>query len=145
MSKTLREKINDHKCLINYCLNAPKLLRTHVYASSATQFELRCPKGKAHKIDYSEFEKHIWCYKCEKDYFLPWSSYYTGIFSGPIPINVARIMGMDFRRINIKTQEVIDDAFLGTTEEPANSIYNATWVQSEELHNYDKRFLEEFK
>lgn len=141
--KDLRNKINTLKRFVEYSLNAPKVLRTHVYASTPQRFEMRCPCGKGHKITYSEFEKHIWCYTCEKDYFLPWSSYYIGIFSGPIPIQVAKIMGCDFRRINIKTNEIIDDAFLVTDK--GNDEYNATWVQSEELHNYDKRFLEEFK
>ena len=27
----------------------------------------RCPKGHSH-ITWSEFKKHIWCFKCEKDY-----------------------------------------------------------------------------
>lgn len=139
----LRTKVNKLKAFVRYSENAPKILRTHVYASSPRTFDMHCPRGIRHKITYSEFEKHIWCFTCEKDYFLPWSSRYTGIFSGPIPIQVAKIMGCDFRRINIKTNEVIDDAFLGTDKD--SDEYNATWVQSEELHNYDKRFLEEFK
>ena len=28
-----------------------------------------CPINKHHKIVWSEFEKHIWCYDCQKDYF----------------------------------------------------------------------------
>lgn len=27
----------------------------------------RCPKGHAH-LTWSEFQEHIWCYECEKDY-----------------------------------------------------------------------------
>jgi hypothetical protein len=143
--KGLREKINTLKRFLVYSENAPKLLRTHVYASPPRQFDMHCPRGIRHKIEYSEFEKHIWCYTCEKDYFLPWSSRYTGIFSGPIPINVARLLGCDFRRINLETKEITDDSFLGTSNEPANSNYNATWVQSKELMDYDNKFSEELK
>lgn len=28
-----------------------------------------CPINKKHDITWSEFNQHIWCYECEKDYF----------------------------------------------------------------------------
>jgi len=28
-----------------------------------------CPQDKKHRITWSEFEKHIWCTACDKDYF----------------------------------------------------------------------------
>jgi len=28
-----------------------------------------CPIDKSHRIDWSEFNYHVWCYECEKDYF----------------------------------------------------------------------------
>lgn len=125
---------------IAYSLNAPKLKRTHVYASHPNQFDIMCPRGKRHKIDYSEFESHIWCYKCEKDYFLPFGSVYTGIFNGPIPIQTAKLMGCDFRRINIDTHEIVDDAFLEELKDQTK--YNSTWVRSQELTDYDNKFKE---
>ena len=34
-------------------------------------FELgwACPKNSKHRITYSEFRDHIWCYDCKKDFF----------------------------------------------------------------------------
>lgn len=28
-----------------------------------------CPKDKTHRITFSEFREHIWCYDCNMDYF----------------------------------------------------------------------------
>lgn len=28
-----------------------------------------CPINKQHEITWSEFNDHIWCYQCKKDYF----------------------------------------------------------------------------
>jgi hypothetical protein len=28
-----------------------------------------CPIDKSHRIDWSEFNCHVWCYECRKDYF----------------------------------------------------------------------------
>lgn len=28
-----------------------------------------CPKDKNHRITWSEFKDHVWCYQCKKDYF----------------------------------------------------------------------------
>lgn len=124
------------KALVNYCLNAPKIKRTHIYASSPISFSISCPRGQGHKIEWSEFEGHIWCYKCEKDYFLPWGSIYTGIFSGPIIVQTATMMGSDFRRINLATEEIIPYNLEGEQ----GDIYNATWVNVPELNEYDKKY-----
>jgi len=51
---------------------------------------------------WSEFEKHLWCEKCEKD-FIP---KHNGVFDGPIPVAVSCMLGMSFDRINLETNEV---------------------------------------
>ena len=28
-----------------------------------------CPTGETHDLTWSEFNDHIWCYDCQKDYF----------------------------------------------------------------------------
>lgn len=128
-SKWLRE-------FIQYSLNAPKIKRTHIYASDPLSFGMRCPRGR-HKIEWSEFERHIWCYRCEKDYFLPQLSGYSGIFSGPIMIQVAQLMGADFRRINLLTNEIIP---FETDTEENNKKYNATYHFDEGLHEYESKY-----
>lgn len=129
--------LKRHKEFIRYCLGAPKIKRTHIYASTPKSFSIRCPKGKNHKIEWSEYEKHIWCYKCERDYFLPYGTSYTGIFSGPILFNVAEAMGCDFRRINLITDEII-------SSDKLDEAYNATWVNDKALWEYDSLYDAKF-
>lgn len=66
-----------------------------------------CQKPQAYDIpsccegDYtwSEFVDLLWCYKCEKEF----TPEHWGVFSGPIPMGAAKMFGMDFTRVNIKT------------------------------------------
>jgi hypothetical protein len=51
---------------------------------------------------WSEYEHHIWCDKCEKD-FIP---KHNGVFDGPILIQVSKMMGMSFSKFNIETEKV---------------------------------------
>ena len=48
---------------------------------------------------WSEFENHLWCDQCKKD-FVP---EHQGIFDGPIPLHLIRMFGMRFDRIIIAT------------------------------------------
>lgn len=57
-------------------------------------FEIGCPKcGEVEKLTWSEFEGHLWCYKCEED--LPCSTH--DIY----PIALAVALGMNFNRVII--------------------------------------------
>ena len=49
-------------------------------------------------VEWSEFEHMVWCPKCEKD--TPGTD---GIFDGPIPYEVAKMIGISFDRIDLKT------------------------------------------
>ena len=60
-----------------------------------------CDCGNA-DIDWSEYEKHVWCEKCNKD-FIP---KHAGIFDGPIPIGVSSLLVLTFDRINLETQKI---------------------------------------
>lgn len=51
---------------------------------------------------WSEFAKHLWCAKCEKD-FIP---EHAGIFDGPIPVATSMMLGICFDRFNMETQQV---------------------------------------
>ncbi len=61
------------------------------------------------ETQWSEYEKHLWCSKCEKD-FIPENN---GIFDGPILIEVAQNLGVNFNRFNIEKEkiEVLDSKF----------------------------------
>lgn len=118
---------SSYKKFLEFCWNAPKVKRTHIYCSPPHTFEMRCPKNKRHKLEWSEFEKHVWCYNCEKDFCVPEHSRWTGIFSGPILVNVAQLMGCDFRRLNLETKEII---------EMNDHQFNKTWVLDSELIKY---------
>lgn len=49
--------------------------------------------------DWSEYDKHLWCAVCKKD-FIP---EHNGIFDGPVPIHASALMGISFDRINLLT------------------------------------------
>lgn len=51
---------------------------------------------------WSEFDKHLWCSHCAVD-FLP---AHAGIFSGPIGIELAAMMGICFDRVTIATGKI---------------------------------------
>lgn len=53
-------------------------------------------------IQWSEYQKHIWCEKCQLDYIPE----HNGVFDGPIMSNTARMFGMHFSRMNLETHEI---------------------------------------
>lgn len=76
--------------------------RTWCYRMSPSSYEMApCDCGNGH-TQWSEFVGHLWCDKCEKD-FIP---SHNGIFDGPIPINLASMMGVSFDRIDLITQKI---------------------------------------
>jgi hypothetical protein len=86
--------------------SAPLPKRTWVYLLSPNQFQMAgCPCGNEHP-NWSEFENHLWCDYCQKD-FIP---QHNGIFDGPIPIHTAGLLGIHFNRVNLLTNkfEVFD-------------------------------------
>ena len=76
--------------------------RTWIYTQRPAVYEIAgCPCGNQDP-DWSEFEKHLWCAICKKD-FIPTS---IGIFDGPVPINACAAMGIRFDRFNLETQQI---------------------------------------
>lgn len=130
-------------------LNAPKVLRTHCYVMNPALYDIACPlcHGTG-KITWSEFESHIWCYKCEKDVLIVWQT--SGIFSGPIPMELTRMMGISFDRMNAKTGAPVTADWLYKTVCPnretieyrmAMEFYNSTWVRDEKLIAYENELI----
>lgn len=76
--------------------------RRWCYLQQPVAFEVAsCECGNS-ETQWSEFEKHLWCSRCEKD-FIP--AHY-GILDGPIPVGAATLMGISFDRLNLETQKV---------------------------------------
>ena len=78
-----------------------KIKRIDCYNCSPVNLDLICPKCEGTNITWSEWEHHIWCYNCKLDV-----EYNPG-FSGPIPIMVAKFIGIDYRKHNIETGKII--------------------------------------
>lgn len=113
------------KMMNELILSAPKIKRTHCYVLKPAEYEINCPLCGGTNINWSEFEKHIWCYDCSKDVFL--LSKNTGIFNGPIPINAAEMMSLKFDRINLENGQVVK-------RDSVN--FNKTWVNDEKLSEF---------
>lgn len=77
--------------------------RDWCYIQQPAVYEIApCPCGNT-QTQWSEFKKHLWCDKCQKD-FVP---AHNGIFDGPIPAYTAMLMGISFDRINLATQQIV--------------------------------------
>jgi hypothetical protein len=79
--------------------------RRWVYVHHPTRYDIRCDhcwNGEINNtginIDWSEYEHMIWCYDCKQD--LPG---FSGVFDGPIPMGLNRILGISFNRIYLKS------------------------------------------
>ncbi len=72
--------------------------RKWIYIQKPQVYGFKCDLCGGDNIEWSEFEHMIWCYDCEKD-----TPGKEGIFDGPIPMGVSRLLGMNFDRIELKT------------------------------------------
>jgi len=79
--------------------------RTWIYVQRPAEYEIAgCACGN-NDPDWSEFKGMLWCAVCQKD-FVP---EHSGIFDGPIPINTARLLGVDFRRFDLATCSILPE------------------------------------
>lgn len=83
--------------------------RKWIYINHPTVYDIRCDKcwnGQINKtgmnIDWSEYEHRIWCYDCKEDRFGT-----SGIFDGPIPIELTEILGCSLKRFYIKSKRIM--------------------------------------
>ncbi len=76
--------------------------RTHCYVMAPAAYGLPPCKCGNKNIQWSEYEHRLWCDRCNLD-FIP---KHNGIFGGPIPITVTKMLGISFDRINLKTMKV---------------------------------------
>lgn len=128
-----QEELRKYKGMKELLLTAPKLHRTHCYCQKPITYEIICPICKSHNITWSEYEKHIWCYDCEKDVLITLYSY--GVFSGPIPVDIATSLGMSFDRVSMK----------GEVVKFKSDEWNDSWVRDEKLYKHIKNYELQYK
>lgn len=72
--------------------------RSWIYIQPPRAYEVYCDLCNNRYVEWSEFQGHVWCWRCLKD-----TRGTGGVFDGPIPIQCAEIMGMCFDRVDLKT------------------------------------------
>ena len=72
--------------------------RKWIYIQNPKVYGISCDLCNGDNIEWSEFERMIWCYDCKKD-----THGNEGIFDGPIPMGCSNLIGMNFDRIELKT------------------------------------------
>jgi hypothetical protein len=75
--------------------------RKWIYIMEPTSYEMSCDKCGGNNITWSEFEHLIWCYDCKID-----TKGTEGIFGGPIPFEVSKILGISFDRLYLKDRSI---------------------------------------
>lgn len=75
--------------------------RTWHYILPPVAYDIACDKCGGTNIYWSEYEKKIWCYDCKID-----TDGTGGIFSGPIPMRAAYMLGLTFDRFNLETKQI---------------------------------------
>lgn len=82
--------------------------RKTVYLQEPSTYEMAGCKCGNMKTQWSEYQKHLWCDKCEIDF----KPEHSGVFDGPIGMGVAAMFGVHFHRLNLETDEV--EAFISS-------------------------------
>lgn len=82
-----------------------KKRRTWVYVQRPAMYGVdNCPCGNADP-DWSEFEEHLWCPTCQKD-FQPRS---WGLFDGPVGVCLCELLGIYFDRVDLVNNKLLPD------------------------------------
>jgi hypothetical protein len=77
--------------------------RKWCYCQPPETYEISCDLCNGSNITWSEYEHMIWCYDCQKD-----TLGNGGIFDGPIPLEVTKILGISFDRIEIPSGKLLE-------------------------------------
>lgn len=76
--------------------------RRWVYVHEPPAYEIICNLCGNRHVTWSEYRGMIWCWRCLRD--VPGDG---GIFSGPIPMEVAKMLGISFDRIHIPSGRIL--------------------------------------
>jgi len=123
-------------------IKAPKILRTHIYVLKPLQYEIVCLLCGGGNIEWSEFESHIWCYDCNLDVFIPQS--YSGIFGGPIPFEVSKMLGLNFDRIGVNGNNFLkykDDELPFEEETNRDRFQKLKYVLDDEILRWEDSWV----
>lgn len=84
-------------------MNEEKIKRKYCYVMRPREYGMSgCSCGNEDP-DWSEFVHHLWCSRCQKD-FIPEDS---GLFDGPIGLQVCSLLGISFDMFEISTGKVL--------------------------------------
>ncbi len=75
--------------------------RDWIYISPPSVYGIRCDQCGG-KVEWSEFEECVWCPKCQIDTIGS-----DGVFSGPIPLQACRLLGISYDRIDLETGKIL--------------------------------------
>ena len=76
--------------------------REWIYVQPPMAYEVFCDICGNPYVEWSEYQGMVWCWRCLKD--TPGTG---GVFDGPIAVNCARMLGMCFDRIDLKTGQLL--------------------------------------
>lgn len=79
-----------------------KTYRDWVYVLSPDKYEFAPCKCGEVSNQWSEYTNHLWCSNCSID-FIP---DHNGIFDGPIPVELSKMLGLSFDRFSLITGKV---------------------------------------
>jgi len=77
-------------------------MRTWHYVQKPAEYDIQCDKCHGSNLWWSEYEGKIWCYDCLLDV-----DGTEGVFGGPIPIELAGVLGMSFDRWDMVNKQVL--------------------------------------
>lgn len=87
---------------IQECKSEEREKRTWVYLRPPKHFDMAPCECGNHDTQWSEFAKHLWCATCGIDF----EPKHTGVLGTPIPIKTAHLMGIDFDRVQLATDQI---------------------------------------
>jgi len=75
-----------------------RTLRERVFVMEPARYDIRCDLCGGTDVVWSEYERMIWCYDCEKD-----TVGTGGIFDGPIPLGAMELLGLSLDMVDLET------------------------------------------
>lgn len=78
------------------------VLRKQHYVMPPYAFGIQCDKCDGFELDWSEYESRVWCKNCKVD-----TEGTKGIFGGPIPIELSKLLGWNFDKWDIEKKEYL--------------------------------------
>lgn len=94
--------------------------REWIYVQPPMAYEVNCNLCGNKRVEWSEFEGHVWCWRCLKDVRGT-----GGVFDGPVPIQGMELIGICFDRVCLKTGQWLKPRVEGdrVIYEPIASLY----------------------